>query len=222
MLLWKNLQNNLLGKNASFIQLLQMTAAYRASLRKLMMEAWSLREIPANGKSSISTLSPVSDGIRERKTERKRTLCGTKSMWWQSAWAGTIFVLYFYSANHVPYTDIDVIFLEPLYSFIGIVISVNTRKSRKIHWKTSIWGKDTNRITYVKERFFHSFMLFGNESGTNKAECNNLIIVWVYIWNYLWIRMRNMKSLRFTCFFINKRSGAGWEVCKISFYYHSG
>ena len=43
------------------------------------------------------------------------------------------FVLYFYSANHAPYTYIDVIFLEPLYSFIGIVISVNTRKSRKIH-----------------------------------------------------------------------------------------
>ena len=68
MLLWKNLQNNLLGKNASFIQLLQMTAAYRASLRKLMMEAWSLREIPADGKSSISTLSPVSE--KEKRKEK--------------------------------------------------------------------------------------------------------------------------------------------------------
>ena len=56
-----------------------MTAAYRASLRKLMMEAWSLREIPVDGKSSILTLSPVSDSIRERKTERKRTLCWTKT-----------------------------------------------------------------------------------------------------------------------------------------------
>ena len=43
------------------------------------------------------------------------------------------FVLYFYSANHAPYTYIDVIFLGPLWSFIGIVISIITRKSRKIH-----------------------------------------------------------------------------------------
>lgn len=43
------------------------------------------------------------------------------------------FVLYFYSANHAPYTYIDVIFLGPLFSFIGIVISIITRKSRKIH-----------------------------------------------------------------------------------------
>lgn len=42
-------------------------------------------------------------------------------------------VLYFYSANHAPYTYIDVIFWGPLCSFIGIVISVITRKSRKIH-----------------------------------------------------------------------------------------
>ena len=74
----KELAKQFIG--ASFIQLLQMTAAYRASLRKLKMEAWSLREVTADGKSSISTLSPVSDSIRERKTERKRTLCGTKSM----------------------------------------------------------------------------------------------------------------------------------------------
>ena len=40
-----------------------------------------MREIPVDGKSSISTLSPVSDSIRERKTERKKTLCGTKSMY---------------------------------------------------------------------------------------------------------------------------------------------
>lgn len=43
------------------------------------------------------------------------------------------FVLYFYSANHAPYTYIDVIFWEPLCSFIGIVISIITRKTRKIH-----------------------------------------------------------------------------------------
>ena len=43
------------------------------------------------------------------------------------------FVLYFYSANHAPYTYIDVIFLGPFFSFVGIVISIITRKSRKIY-----------------------------------------------------------------------------------------
>ena len=47
------------------------------------------------------------------------------------------FVLYFYSANHAPYTYIDVIFCGPLCSFIGIVISIITRKTRKIH--TALW-----------------------------------------------------------------------------------
>lgn len=36
------------------------------------------------------------------------------------------FVLYFYSANHAPYTYIDVIFLGSLFSFMGIVISIIT------------------------------------------------------------------------------------------------
>ena len=51
------------------------------------------------------------------------------------------FVLYFYSANHAPYTYIDVIFWGPLCSFIGIVISIITRKRRKIHpalWTSGI------------------------------------------------------------------------------------
>lgn len=42
-------------------------------------------------------------------------------------------VLYFYSANHASYTYIDIIFWGSLCSFIGIVISVITRKSRRIH-----------------------------------------------------------------------------------------
>lgn len=95
--------------------------------------------------------------IRERKTERKRTLCWTKSMYrifiveddeiiagtvksYLEKWNYTVLcvensnnVLYFYSANHAPYTYIDVIFWRLLCSFIGIVISVITRKSRKIH-----------------------------------------------------------------------------------------
>ena len=43
------------------------------------------------------------------------------------------FVHYFYSANHAPYTYIDIIFWGSLCSFIGIVISIITRKSRKIY-----------------------------------------------------------------------------------------
>lgn len=53
------------------------------------------------------------------------------------------FVLYFYSANHAPYTYVGVIFLEPLFSFVGIVISIITRKSRKIHpalWISGVIG----------------------------------------------------------------------------------
>lgn len=51
------------------------------------------------------------------------------------------FVIYFYSANHAPYTYIDVIFLGPFFSFVGIVISIITRKSRKIYpalWTSGI------------------------------------------------------------------------------------
>lgn len=43
------------------------------------------------------------------------------------------FALYFYSANHAPYTYVDVIILGPVFSFIGIVFSIITRKSRKIY-----------------------------------------------------------------------------------------
>jgi hypothetical protein len=35
----------------------------------------------------------------------------------------------------------------------------NTKESKNT-LKTSIYGNDTNRIKYVKERFFHSFKLF--------------------------------------------------------------
>ena len=60
-------------------------------------------------------------------------------------------MLYFYSANHVPYTYIDVIFLEPLYSFIGIVISIITRKTRKIHPALWISGIISCMLGYLDE-----------------------------------------------------------------------
>ena len=61
------------------------------------------------------------------------------------------FVLYFYSANHAPYTYIDVIFLGPLFSFIGIVISIITRKSRKIYPALWISGIISCMLGYLDE-----------------------------------------------------------------------
>ena len=59
------------------------------------------------------------------------------------------FVLYFYSANHAPYTYIDAIFLGPLFSFIGIVISIITRKSRKIHPVLWISGIISCKLSFI-------------------------------------------------------------------------
>ena len=41
------------------------------------------------------------------------------------------FALYFYSANHAPYTYTDVIIAGPILSFVGVIISFITRESRK-------------------------------------------------------------------------------------------
>lgn len=76
----KELAKQFIGEECIIYTIASNDGSIQGVIKELMMEAWSLREIPANGKSSISTLSPVSDSIRERKTERKRTLCGTKSM----------------------------------------------------------------------------------------------------------------------------------------------
>lgn len=40
------------------------------------------------------------------------------------------FLLYYYSCHHAPYTYIDVILLGSVFSFVGIVFSIVTRKSR--------------------------------------------------------------------------------------------
>jgi peptidoglycan/LPS O-acetylase OafA/YrhL len=41
------------------------------------------------------------------------------------------FAIYFYSANHAPYKYIDIILVGPVLSFVGMIISIMTRKSRK-------------------------------------------------------------------------------------------
>lgn len=61
------------------------------------------------------------------------------------------FVLYFYSVNHAPCTYIDVIFWGPLCSFIGIVISIITRKTRKIHPALWISGIISCMLGYFDE-----------------------------------------------------------------------
>ena len=43
------------------------------------------------------------------------------------------FAIYFYSANHAPYTYTDVIIAGPILSFIGVIISFITRESRKTY-----------------------------------------------------------------------------------------
>ena len=49
-----------------------------------------------------------------------------------------MFMLYFYSANHAPYKYTDAILAAPLLSFIGMVISFITRRSRKTY--PTLWG----------------------------------------------------------------------------------
>ena len=69
------------------------------------------------------------------------------------------FVLYFYSANHAPYTYIDVIFWGPLCSFIGIVISIITRKTRKIHPALWISGIISCMLGFIVCMFVFSMLI---------------------------------------------------------------
>lgn len=48
------------------------------------------------------------------------------------------FALYFYSANHAPYTYTDIILVGPILSFIGVIVSIITRRSRKLSGKTKL------------------------------------------------------------------------------------
>lgn len=43
------------------------------------------------------------------------------------------FFIYLYSANHAPYKYTGVISAGPVFSFIGIIILIITRKSRKMY-----------------------------------------------------------------------------------------
>ena len=69
------------------------------------------------------------------------------------------FVFYFYSANHAPYTYIDVIFFGPLFSLIGIMISIITRKSRKIHPVLWISGIISCMLGFIVCMFVFSVLI---------------------------------------------------------------
>lgn len=36
----------------------------------------------------------------------------------------TAFLIYFYSANHAPYSYTDIILLGPVFSFVGLIFSI--------------------------------------------------------------------------------------------------
>ena len=59
------------------------------------------------------------------------------------------FALYFYSANHAPYSYIDIILVGPVLSFIGVIISIITRRSRKIHPTLWICGLITCLFGFI-------------------------------------------------------------------------
>ncbi len=44
------------------------------------------------------------------------------------------FLIYFYSANHAPYSYTDIIVLGPVFSFVGLIFSILTRKTRTLIW----------------------------------------------------------------------------------------
>lgn len=44
------------------------------------------------------------------------------------------FLIYFYGANHAPYSYTDIILLGPLFSFVGLIFSIITRKTRTLIW----------------------------------------------------------------------------------------
>lgn len=44
------------------------------------------------------------------------------------------FLIYFYSANHAPYSYTDIIVLGPVFSFVGLIFSIITKKERTLIW----------------------------------------------------------------------------------------
>ena len=91
-----------------------------------------------------------------------------------------VYILYMYGncgmkcLYETPYTYIDVIFWGPLCSFIGIVISIITRKTRKIHPVLWISGIISCMLGFIVCMFVFS-MLMNHRSEESqvhsKIEC---------------------------------------------------
>ena len=62
------------------------------------------------------------------------------------------FLIYFYSANHAPYSYTDIILLGPVFSFVGLIFSIITRKERTLIWYT------LNK--YLSENYFYQAITF--------------------------------------------------------------
>lgn len=45
-----------------------------------------------------------------------------------------VFLIYFYSTNHAPYSYTDIILIGPVFSFVGLIFSIITRKERTLIW----------------------------------------------------------------------------------------
>lgn len=59
------------------------------------------------------------------------------------------FALYYYSANHAPYTYTNIIVAGPILSFFGVIISILTRKSRKMYPTLWICGLITCLFGFI-------------------------------------------------------------------------
>lgn len=59
------------------------------------------------------------------------------------------FALYYYSANHAPYTYTNIIVAGPILSFFGVIISILTRKIRKMYPTLWICGLITCLFGFI-------------------------------------------------------------------------
>lgn len=59
------------------------------------------------------------------------------------------FALYYYSANHAPYTYTNIIVAGPILSFFGVIISILTRKNRKMYPTLWICGLITCLFGFI-------------------------------------------------------------------------
>ena len=60
------------------------------------------------------------------------------------------FLIYFYSANHAPYSYTDIILLGPVFSFVELIFSIITRKERTLALCDTTVEIDRGKITKTR------------------------------------------------------------------------